>query len=68
VTPEVARIEMVRRDGRTLSASTRAAPAELNFDARLFVIRAPLELRAPAYHVMNLHGRDGTVIERIRQR
>jgi hypothetical protein len=48
VTSEVARIEVELADGRVLSARTQEAPPALNTDARLFLIRAPLDFVPPA--------------------
>jgi hypothetical protein len=68
VTPDVARFEVELVDGRVLSASTRPAPAALNVDARVFVMRAPLELRAPAYRAVKLYGHSGMLLERVAHR
>jgi hypothetical protein len=69
----VARIEVELVDGRVLVARTQEAPDALNIDARLFLIRAPLDFvppdqdeppRSPVRAYIS-YGADGQPLERF---
>jgi hypothetical protein len=59
VTDEVARVELELTDGRVLSAPTEESPAALDTDARLFIIRTPLEAPPNPLRAYIIYGSDG---------
>jgi hypothetical protein len=73
VTSEVHRLELELTDGRTLSATTQTAPAALHTSARVFIVRAPIDVRgrrassAPPFPVRAYVSYDsaGTRLERL---
>lgn len=62
VEPEVARIEIELGDGRVVTARTREAPPGLDTDARLFLIRTPIESADVAAYAS--YAADGKLLER----
>jgi hypothetical protein len=65
VEPEVSRIEIELGDGRVVTARTREAPPALDTDARLFLIRTPIEsAEVAAYASYASYAADGKLLER----
>lgn len=65
VTDEVASVELVLADGRVLSALTEESPAALDIDARLFLIRTPLEAPPNPVRAYITYGSNGERLERF---
>jgi hypothetical protein len=65
VTEEVARVELELADGRVLSARTEESPAALETDARLFLIRAPLQAPPNPVRTYITYGSHGERLERF---
>jgi hypothetical protein len=65
VTHEVARVELELADGRVLSAPTEESPAALDTDARLFLIRTPLEAPPNPVRAYVTYGSQGERLERF---